>query len=58
MKRSIYLFGFLASFLLSSGFIFKMMHWPAANLLIFSGFLVLNFAFLPVYFFEKFRSAK
>lgn len=58
MKKSVYVFGFLASFLLSSGIMFKMMHWPTANIQIFIGFLVLNFAFLPVYFYQKAKSAQ
>lgn len=58
MKKVVYLFGFLACFLLSSGLMFKMMHWPTANIQIFIGFLVLNFGLLPVYFYQKFRTAQ
>jgi hypothetical protein len=33
------------------------MHWPFANILMFTGFLVLNFGFLPAYFYKKYRAA-
>jgi hypothetical protein len=57
MKRSVYLLGFLTSLLFSFGAMFKMMHWPFANILMFTGFLVLNFGFLPAYFYKKYRAA-
>lgn len=55
MKRSVYVLGFLATFLLSMGLLFKMMHWPYANILMCSGFIFLNFGLLPVYFYHKYR---
>jgi hypothetical protein len=58
MKRAVYLIGFLASFTLSTGFIFKIMHWPGASILMLTGFLMLNIGFLPLYFYDKYKSAK
>ncbi|MCW4469866.1 hypothetical protein OGH69_12875 [Flavobacterium sp. MFBS3-15] len=58
MKKSVYVFGFLASFLLSSGIMFKMMHWPSASIQLIVGFIVLNFGFLPVYFYQKAKAAQ
>ncbi|WP_294822172.1 hypothetical protein [uncultured Flavobacterium sp.] len=58
MKKSVYVFGFLASFVLSTGIMFKVMHWPASGILTFSGFLLLNFGFLPLYFYQKAKSAQ
>ena len=58
MKRSIYLLGFITCFLLSSGLMFKVMHWQTANVQLGLGFLFLNFGFLPAYFFGKYKSAK
>jgi len=57
MKRTINVLGFLAFFTLSSGFMFKIMHWPGANVLMVLGFLLLNFGYLPVYFFQKYKAA-
>jgi len=33
------------------------MHWPWAGIIMFLGFLLLNFGFLPVYFFQKYKAA-
>lgn len=38
MKRIIYGFGFLAAFLISTGLMFRIMHWPGATILLFVGF--------------------
>ena len=57
MKRTIYLSGFLACFTLSTGCMFKIMHWPLASMLMLTGFLLLNFGFLPFYFYQKYKSA-
>ena len=53
MKNATNLLGFLATFLLSTGIMFKIFHWPYAGIILFSGFLVLNFGFLPMFFFRK-----
>ncbi len=58
MKRAVYLIGFLACFTLSTGLIFKMMHWPGANIMTVSGFIVLNIGFLPLYFYDKYKSVR
>jgi hypothetical protein len=57
MKKSVYVLGFLASFFISSGVIFKFMHWPGASAQIVAGFVFLNLGFLPVYFYQKFKNA-
>lgn len=41
--------------LMSIGLIFKVMHWPGANMLIVVGFGALLLVFLPVYFFTGIR---
>lgn len=53
MKKTINLFGFLATFMLSTGVLFKMMHWPFANILLVLAYLLLNFGFLPLFFFKR-----
>lgn len=57
MKRAVYLTGFLASFIISTGIIFKMMHWPYAGIIMFTGFIALNIGFLPLYFYDKYKAA-
>ncbi len=51
--KIINLIGFLSSFALSTGIMFKIMHWPFASIILFSGFVLLNFGFLPLYFFNR-----
>jgi ABC-type multidrug transport system fused ATPase/permease subunit len=46
MKRFIFLAGFAAAFLLSTGTMFKTLHWPGANIILFSGFSSLLLAAL------------
>jgi len=57
MKRTVYLLGFISCFTLSTGFMFKIMHWPMASIFMLAGFLLLNFGFLPAYFYQKYRAA-
>jgi len=49
--------GFIACFTLSTGVLFKIMHWPMATVLLFAGFLLLNIGFLPTYFYQKYKAA-
>ncbi|MBI1221020.1 MAG: hypothetical protein GC180_00315 [Bacteroidetes bacterium] len=58
MKKTMYLLGFLAFFMAIAGSLCKVMHWPAANVLLVTGGLLMNFGFLPLYFLEKYRAAK
>ena len=56
MKKSVYVLGFLALFTLSTASLFKIMHWPYAGILIFSGFIVLILITLPLYFYNKYKA--
>lgn len=56
-RRLIYIFGFLSLASLFTGVLFKIMHWPGANIILFSGFLILIFIFLPVIFYHKYKEA-
>lgn len=57
MKRAVYLLGFISSFLISTAFLFKMMHWAGASVVLVTGIVFLNFGFLPVYFYDKYKTA-
>ncbi|WP_240409033.1 hypothetical protein [Flavobacterium psychrotrophum] len=57
-KKLQFIVGFLAAFLISTALIFKLMHWPYAGLLIFIGFIILNFGFLPLFFYNRYKSSK
>lgn len=48
-------FGFLIGISTSVGFLFKIMHWPFANVLIFWGLIAFLFAYIPMYFVTRIR---
>lgn len=56
MKKFTYLAGYLATTLSTTGILFKFMHWPGANIMILLGIVMLNFIFLPMYFYKKYKS--
>ena len=47
MKMTMKISGVIAPIVLAFGTLFKIMHWPAAGILILIGFVVLSFIFLP-----------
>ena len=47
--------GLLAGMTASMGFLFKIMHWPFANILMFSGLAGFTFLFVPLYFITRVR---
>ncbi|WGD34007.1 hypothetical protein [Olleya sp. YS] len=55
MKKSVYVLGFLALFTLSTAILFKIMHWPFSGIILFIGFLLLNFGFLPTLFYKLYK---
>ncbi len=48
-------FGFLVGIVTSLGFLFKMMHWPWANILMLTGLVSFTFVYVPLYFFTRVR---
>jgi hypothetical protein len=57
MKKTVYVLAFITCFVLSSGILFKIMHWPTANIQLVLGFAVLNLGLLPAYFVGRMRTA-
>lgn len=57
MKKVMYASGLLALLALISGSLFKLQHWPGANLLILSGFGLLGLFFVPMWFVSRFRES-
>ena len=56
-KRWLYSLGFLSAFLIITGILFKQMHWPTANFCLVTGVFFLNFGFLPLYFYERYKES-
>jgi signal recognition particle subunit SEC65 len=51
-------FGFLVGIVTSLGFLFKLMHWPGANIMMLSGLVAFTFVYVPIYFFSRVRRAE
>lgn len=57
MQKSMYIMGYLVAFLATTGLLFKIMHWPGANIMLVLGIALLNFVFLPMYFYDRYKKA-
>lgn len=55
MKRLLFVLGLLSTMALSSGVIFKLSHWPGANVLLGSGTIVGLLIYLPLWAFDKMK---
>ncbi|WP_420574325.1 hypothetical protein [Kordia sp.] len=56
-KRGLYLSGMTMVFIFSVGLIFKMFHWPYANMLLILGLTVLLLAYCPLFFYIKYKQS-
>ena len=56
MTYSRILFGVVGGMLLASGIFFKIMHWPGASILLVLGMFLITFIFLPILFWQLYRS--
>lgn len=52
-----HLSGYLGITLATLGVLFKIMHWPGANIMLLSGLLVISFLYVPIYFIKKYKSS-
>ena len=50
--------GFVTTFILGIGAMFEFLTWPYRGIIVFIGFLLLNFGLIPMYFHQKYKSAK
>ena len=57
-QRLVYIAAYISATLISSGAIFKIMHWPGASIMLASGFLVLILLFFPSYFYSRFKKMR
>lgn len=48
-------FGFLLGITCSLGFLFKIQHWPYANIIMMTGLMTFLFFYVPIYFFSRIR---
>ena len=57
MKKTMFVLGYIAAFLITTGMLFKTMHWPGANISLVSGIFLLNVGFLPLYFYDRYKKS-
>jgi len=57
-NRMIMLVGFLTASIGTIGILFKVMHWPTANILFYGSFITFLVLFIPLYFYTKFRQSE
>jgi hypothetical protein len=55
-NRAITVIGGVSAMLITLGTLFKLMHWPGANVMCMSALLLMIFIFIPVYFFSGIRN--
>ena len=53
--KFIYSIGIALGTLLMVGFIFKLMYWPWATILMLSSIVIFNFVYIPLYFISRFK---
>ncbi|NOQ76132.1 MAG: hypothetical protein GQ574_29295 [Crocinitomix sp.] len=54
-NRIIMIIGFLTTIVGTLGVLFKVMHWPFANILFYGSFITFFLIFIPIYFFTKYK---
>lgn len=57
MKKTLFILGYIAVSLITTGLLFKIQHWPGASIMLVFGIGLLNFGFLPMYFYSRYKQA-
>jgi hypothetical protein len=55
MKRTMYVLGYIAVLLSTTGLLFRTMHWPGASIMLVVGVVLLNVGFLPMFFYNRYK---
>lgn len=58
MKNKLYYFGIICLLILFIGTMFKMMHWPAAGIIITIGFVLFALVFIPLALINSYKATK
>jgi len=58
MKPSFYLLAFFTCFLFGMGAMFEFLIWPGRGIIVASGFLMLNFGLMPMFFYQKYKASQ
>lgn len=57
MKKSMYVMGYIALFLCTTGMLFKVQSWPGAAVMLVLGIVLLNVVVLPMFLLSRYRRA-
>jgi hypothetical protein len=57
MKKTMYVLGYTAAFLITTGLLFKLQQWPGAAVMLTTGIVSFNVGFLPMFFYDKYKRA-
>jgi hypothetical protein len=57
LKRILHLVSTLAILLILTGLLFKMMHWPYATILLFTGCVIFILVVVPTFFYDRYKSS-
>lgn len=57
-QKTIYIVGYASLIIYIIGFVFKLMHWPGAAIMLILGSISLTTVFLPVYAYNKFKETR
>jgi hypothetical protein len=57
MKKTMYVLGYTAAFLITTGLLFKLQQWPGAAVMLTIGIVLFNVGFLPMFFYDKYKRA-
>jgi hypothetical protein len=55
-KRAAYLVGLFAGLFYIAGFLFKLMHWPGATVIILAGLILFTVLFIPLFVFAHYKN--
>ena len=58
MKKTMYILGYFASMFAVTGVLCKMLHWSGGGPALLLSGVLLNFGFLPFYFYDKYKQSK
>ena len=56
LKRILNGSGALSALFITVGILFKIMHWPFASILLFSGFIILILFVIPLFFYDRYKT--
>src|ERR1043165_4837465 len=57
MKKTMFVLGYIAASLITTGLLFKLQHWAGAAVMLVTGIVLLNLGYLPMYFYNRYKQS-